>query len=80
MEYKYPQGLIDFLTEQEAEGSETFTTQDDDSTIWIVTYPHLKEYVSILEWYQGEEAYSHVNLSGKALKRFKLVVKGLENK
>lgn len=51
MEYEYPQKLVDFLTEQEAEGSEIFTTQNDDSTIWIITYPRLNEYVSILEWY-----------------------------
>ena len=80
MEYKYPQTLVDFLTEQEAGGSEIFTTQNDDSTIWIITYPHLNEYVSIIEWYQGEETYSHVNLSGKALKRFKSVIKEMENK
>lgn len=80
MEYKYPQELVDFLTEQEAEGSEIFTTQNSDSTIWIITYPSLKDYVSIIEWYQEEDTYTHVNLMNKALKRFKLVVKELENK
>ena len=80
MEYKYPQELVDFLTEQEGEGSEIFTTQNSDSTVWIIIYPSLKDYVSIIEWYQGEDTYNHVNLMGKALKRFKLVVKELENK
>lgn len=80
MEYKYPKELVDFLTEQEGEGSEIFTTQNSDSTIWIITYPSLKEYVSIVEWYQEEDTYTHVNLMDKALKRFKLVVKELENK
>lgn len=80
MEYKYPQTLVDFLTEQEGEGSEIFTTQNSDSTIWIITYPSLKDYVSIIEWYQEEDTYTHVNLMDKALKRFKMVVKELENK
>ena len=80
MEYKYPQELVDFLTEQEAEGSEIFTTQNEDSTVWIITYPSLKDYISILEWYPGEVKYSHVNLMGKSLKRFKSVVKEMEGK
>ncbi len=80
MEYKYPQTLVDFLTEQEGEGSEIFTTQNSDSTIWIITYPSLKDYVSIVEWYQEEDTYTHVNLMDKALKRFKMVIKGMENK
>ena len=80
MEYKYPQELVDFLTEQEGEGSEIFTTQNSDSTVWIIIYPSLKDYVSIIEWYQGEDTYNCVNLMDKALKRFKLVVKELENK
>lgn len=33
MEYKYPKELVDFLTEQESEGSEIFTTQNNDSTV-----------------------------------------------
>jgi hypothetical protein len=80
MEYKYPKELVDFLTEQEGEGSEIFTTQNSDSTIWIITYPSLKDYVSIIEWYQQEDTYTHVNLMDKALKRFKMVIKELENK
>ena len=80
MEYKYPQTLVDFLTEQEGEGSEIFTTQNSDSTIWIITYPSLKDYVSIVEWYQEEDTYTHVNLMDKALKRFKMVIKEMENK
>ena len=80
MEYKYPQTLVDFLTEQEGEGSEIFTTQNSDSTIWIITYPSLKDYVSLLEWYQEEDTYTHVNLMDKALKRFKMVIKEMENK
>ena len=80
MEYKYPQTLVDFLTEQEGEGSEIFTTQNSDSTIWIITYPSLKDYVSIVEWYQEENTYTHVNLMDKALKRFKMVIKEMENK
>ncbi len=81
MEYKYPQTLVDFLTEQEGEGSEIFTTQNSDSTIWIITYPSLKDYVSIVEWYQEEgDTYTHVNLMDKALKRFKMVIKEMENR
>ena len=80
MEYKYPQTLVDFLTEQEGEGAEIFTTQNSDSTIWIITYPSLKDYVSLLEWYQEEDTYTHVNLMDKALKRFKMVIKEMENK
>lgn len=80
MEYKYPQTLVDFLTEQEGEGSEIFTTQNSDSTIWIITYPSLKDYVSIVEWYQEEDTYTHVNLMDKALKRFKMVIKEMESK
>ena len=80
MEYKYPKELVDFLTEQEGEGSEIFTTQNSDSTIWIITYPSLREYISIVEWYQEEDTYTHVNLMDKALKRFKMVIKEMENK
>lgn len=80
MEYKYPQELVDFLTEQEGEGSEIFTTQNSDSTVWIIIYPSLKDYVSIIEWYQEEDTYTHVNLMDKALKRFKMVIKEMENK
>ena len=80
MEYKYPKELVDFLTEQEGEGSEIFTTQNSDSTVWIITYPSLKDYVSIVEWYQEEDTYTHVNLMDKALKRFKMVIKEMENK
>ena len=80
MEYKYPKELVDFLTEQEGEGAEIFTTQNSDSTIWIITYPSLKDYVSLLECYQGEDMYTHVNLMDKALNRFKIVIKELDNK
>ena len=75
MEYKYPQELVDFLTEQEAEGSEIFTTQNEDSTVWIITYPSLKNYYSILEWYSHEKTWTHTNLMGKALKRFVSILK-----
>lgn len=80
MEYKYPQTLVDFLTEQEGEGAEIFTTQNSDSTIWIITYPSLREYISIVEWYQEEDTYNQVNLMDKALKRFKMVIKEMDNK
>ena len=45
MKYKYPQTLVDFLTEQE-----------------------------------GEDTYTHVNLMDKALNRFKMIIKEMENK
>lgn len=76
--YQYPKALIEFLTEQECEGNEIFTTQNEDSVIWIVVQRDLPDYYSILEWYEGDETYNHINLCGKAIKRFRNILKEQE--
>ena len=76
--HKYPQDLVDYLTEQESEGNEIFITQNDDSTIFIVVQKDLKDWYSIIEWYEGEDKYNHVNICGKAVSRFRKVLKEQE--
>ena len=68
-EYKYPDKLMGYITEQEVEGAEIFITSSEDSTIFIVKPYGLDDWFVIAEWCEGSDDFSLVNLSGKALKR-----------
>lgn len=70
--YEYPQGLIDYLTEQESEGAEIFTTQSEDAACWIVKPANLPDWYVVISWYVDDSEYSMINITGKALKRLKL--------
>lgn len=76
--YKYPENLINFLTEQESEGSEIFTTSTEDSTMFIIKPENLDKWVVLIEWFEGSEEYSTVNIYGKAFDRLKRVMKECE--
>lgn len=70
--YQYPKDLIEYLTEEEAEGAEIFATQSEDATCWILKPSNLPDWYVVITWYEGQEDYSMVNITGKALKRLKL--------
>lgn len=73
-EYQYPKDLIDYLTEQEADGCEIFTTQSSDGAVWMVVPRGLDKWVVYIEWFQGENTYSMVNVCEKAFDRLKKVM------
>jgi len=66
--YKYPQKLIDYLTECESEGYEIHTTWGMDSVMWIIDPTDLENWYIIIEWCEGSDDFSLVNLTGKAYK------------
>ena len=72
--YEYPQKLIDFLTEQEAEGNEIFTSRTEDGTMWIIK-PNAKQWLVLVEWYEGQDDFQYINLCGKAWERLKRTMK-----
>lgn len=74
--YKYPEALIDYITQQESEGSEIITTHILDGTMWIITPQGLDKWIVLLTWYDGEESFTLTNISGKALDRVKMVING----
>lgn len=67
--YKYPQDLIDYLTEQEADGRDIFITQNEDGTVFMI--PHSEEWVIFITWYDGEDKFNMVNICGKSFNRLK---------
>jgi hypothetical protein len=74
--YVYPQALIDYLTEEEAEGKEIFITQIHDGTAFII--PQFNEWIVYITWYKGDETYSLVNICGKAYKRLSKIMCEME--
>jgi len=67
--YEYPQKLIDFLTEQEADGAEIVTTHNETSAVWIIKPSGLSDWYVVIEWMEGMDDFKLVNISGRALKR-----------
>lgn len=76
--FELPQKLVEYLTEQMAEGSTITTTYNEDSVIFIVTYPDLESWVTVVEWADGQERFSLVNLNGEAFKRLPKIMKEVE--
>lgn len=73
--YQYPKDLIDFLTEQESEGAEIFTTQTLDETMWIVKGPYSTVQYTLVTWSENDaERWHRVTLSGMAISRLKKVM------
>lgn len=73
--YEYPKKLIDYLTKQEVEGSEIFTTKTEDGTMWIIKPNGLEQWLAIIEWYEGQDDFQLINLCGKAWERLKRTMK-----
>lgn len=71
--YKYPKALVDYLTERESEGSEIFTTQCEDGTMWIIKTNGLENWYILISWYEGDRDYNMVNLCGKSVSRLRRV-------
>lgn len=67
--YKYPEKLIDQLTEWESEGAEILITQGSDSTVFIVKFEGLDKWIVVAEWHDGQDDFDLVNITGKAFKR-----------
>lgn len=71
--YEYPNDLIEYLTEQESEGAEIFTTQCVDGTMWIIKPESLDRWYVLVTWYEGDNKFNMVNLCGKSVDRLKLL-------
>jgi hypothetical protein len=67
--YEYPKDLIDYLTEQESEGNEIFTTTNEDGTVWFIIPNGLKKWIVMVERYEGQNKFSTVNICAKAFDR-----------
>lgn len=67
--YEYPIDLIEYLTEQESEGNEIFTTSTEDGTVWIIKFDGLDKWLGYIEWYEGQSEWTLVNICGKAFDR-----------
>ena len=67
---EYPQSLINFLTEQIQDGAEMITTHNMDSTLWIIKPSGLQNWYVLVEWMEGMDGFSLVNINGRALERF----------
>ncbi len=68
-EYKYPQDLVDFITDQEAGGNEIFCTQSCDSVVWIIPQSDLGEWVVFVSWEVHTQEWTVMNITGKSYKR-----------
>lgn len=66
---EYPQSLIEYLQEQDAEGNEIFTSYTEDGTMFIVKPTGLENWIVVVEWYPGSDDFQIVNVSGKAFRR-----------
>jgi hypothetical protein len=73
-EYKYPTKLVEYLTEQEADGKEIFTSQIMDGTIWIIPERSM-DWITLITWYDGEETFNLVNVTDSGLLRLSKVMK-----
>lgn len=73
-----PKKLIQYLTDQMAEGNTITTTYNDESIIYIVTYSNLESYVTVVEWYEGQDDYDIVNINGEAFKKLPKIMKEVE--
>ena len=67
--YEYPKKLVDHLTDCESEGAEILITHGEDSTVFLVKYKGLEKWFSIIEWYEGQDGFTLVNVNGKAFHR-----------
>lgn len=74
MSYEYPKKLVDYLTEQEAEGSTIITTHADDAATFFVIPTGLTEWVTVVQWYEGMRDFSLVNINGKAFSVLKKTI------
>lgn len=62
---KFPKKLQHYLMEQVHEGSTIIPTFGNDSYMFVIRPKDLKDFIVLIEWYEGEENFSMVNISGK---------------
>ena len=73
-EYVYPASLIKYLKEQESEGYDITLTHTMDGSMWIIQPTILGEWLTLVEWYEGQDTFDVVNLCGRAFGRvFKMM-------
>lgn len=75
--FKLPKNLIAYLEDQMTEGNRILTTYGGDDVTFLITYPSLEQYVTIVQCYEFEDdgQYSHVNIEGNAFKELAKMMK-----
>lgn len=69
MESKYPEKLLDVIFEHIEDGSEVTTSQNEDTTLFIIRPASLDQWVVLVEWYDWSEDFSVTNVCAKAWDR-----------
>jgi hypothetical protein len=77
---EYPKALTEYITEQESEGSEIFTTFSEDETIWLIVPKGLENWIIVVSWTPGFDEFFIVNITGRALDRFEKVIAEVKQK
>lgn len=76
-EYRYPQKLIDYLTEQEFEfNAEIFMVRshDHEAVSWYVVPENLGNWIIIVQWDGYSDDFQLINITGKAIDRLEKVI------
>jgi hypothetical protein len=75
-EFKYPQKLVDFLTEQDLEGYEIFTTSSIDSSVWIIkSNIGSSPWITLVQYEAGGDDFTLMNITDLAFNRLEKVMK-----
>lgn len=61
-----PKKVIDYLTDQITEGSTIIPTSCGDGLMWIIKPAELTDFIVLVQWYEGQDDFSLVNLCDKA--------------
>ncbi len=77
----YPQKLVGYLEEQVFEGAEIYITHTKDGTLFIVKHKDLDKWLTVIEWYDGQQSFETTNICGPGFDRlYKIMTECLENK
>lgn len=75
MNYKdLPTGLLDFLSDSHTDGSKIITSHSENGFVWIIKPEGAEDWVVFCEYFDGEDVFSLVNISGSAYKDLKNIL------
>lgn len=72
--YKYPESLIDYLTDKESDGNEIFITHTEGGAAFIIKESGLENWITYVEWYENSEDFTVSNICGPAFDRLESVM------
>ncbi len=77
----YPQKLVSYLEDYTADRDEVYITQSEDSTLFIIKHNNLNKWLTVIEWYDGQQSFETTKICGPGFDRlYKIMTECLQKK